>query len=97
MRPPRQPLAASVLAVVGHPRYGGDFIPLWRIREAVPAGPSPIGIHREIERLEAAGMVERRWSATGSSEGSSAPLPSACRPESRPKASAPPLGRRSAA
>ena len=62
MRPPREPLAGSVLAVIGHPRYGGDFIPLWRIREAVPAGPNPIGIHRELERLEAAGMVERRWS-----------------------------------
>lgn len=57
---PRQPLAGFVLTALGHPRYRGDFVPFWRIREAVPAGPHPIGIHRELERLEVAGMVERR-------------------------------------
>jgi len=60
----RRPAALdfAVLEVLGHRRYGGAHMPVWRIQDALAVPLTPAAIWRSLERLEAEGRVERRRS-----------------------------------
>ena len=50
----------AVLEVLGHRRYGGAHMPVWRIQDALAVPLTPAAVRRSLERLEADGQVERR-------------------------------------
>ena len=61
---------AVVLEVLSHPRYRGDFLPVWRIVDALALALPlhPVTIHWSLKRLERQGRVEHRRLATGQIE-----------------------------
>ena len=73
----------AVLDVLAHPRYGGAFLPVWRILDAAVIPVKPAAVRRSLERLEADGRVERRragadqieWRLVPAADGSGDPDP----------------------
>jgi hypothetical protein len=57
-----------VLDVLSHPRYRGDYMPVWRIADAGALPLHPVAIHWSLKRLERQGRVEHRRLATGQME-----------------------------
>ena len=61
---PRPALLESVvLEILGHPRYRGGYVPVWRILDAAALPLTPAAVRRSLERLEAQGLVEHRRGA----------------------------------
>jgi len=58
----------AVAAAVGHPRYGGQYLPVWRILVALEAGWEPPAVRWALHRLEAQGSVECRRGSSGQLE-----------------------------
>lgn len=66
-------LEESLLEVLAHPRYRGEYVPVWRILDAVALPLTPAAIRRELERLEAQGRVEHRRASPDQIEWRAAP------------------------
>ena len=67
-RADRWGLEEIVLEVLSHPRYQGDYLPVWRIADVGALSLHPVTIHWSLTRLEQQGRVEHRRLATGQIE-----------------------------
>jgi hypothetical protein len=54
------PIESVILAVLDHPRYRGQYLPVWRIIEAAGLPLEAPIVRGALQRLECAGRVEHR-------------------------------------
>jgi hypothetical protein len=54
------PIESLILEVLGHPRYRGEYLPVWRIIEATGLPLEAPTVRGALQRLECAGRVEHR-------------------------------------
>lgn len=61
-------LEQAVLATISHPRYGGSYLPVWRILDAIGHPRKPAAVRWTLQRLEAQGRAEHRRTPSGQLE-----------------------------
>jgi hypothetical protein len=54
------PIESLILGALGHPRYRGQYLPVWRIIEATGLPLEAPRVRGALQRLEYAGRVEHR-------------------------------------